>query len=143
MHCENAPCIEVCPTGASYKRQDGIVLIEQKKCLGCKQCILACPYGARYLNEAKGGYFKLGLIPTEEVIYKGKELGVVEKCTLCVDRVEQGEEPICVRACPSKARTFGDLNDPKSEVSQLIRSKHGFQLLKDLGTEPAVYYLPL
>lgn len=142
MHCEDPPCVEVCPTGASYKRQDGIVLIEERKCLGCKQCILACPYGARYLNQAKDGYFKLGLIPTEEVLYQSKELGVVEKCTLCVDKVEQGENPVCIRACPLKARIFGDLNDPNSEISQLIRSRHGFQLLKHLGTEPAVYYLP-
>jgi Fe-S-cluster-containing dehydrogenase component len=143
MHCENAPCVDACPTGASYKRADGLVLIDEKKCLGCRQCLLTCPYGARYLNTGRGGYFKSRLIPTEEVLYRGREFGIVEKCTFCVDKVDKGEEPACVRACPLKARIFGDLNDPESEVAQLKISKKGFQLLKDLDTEPAVYYLPL
>lgn len=143
MHCENAPCVDVCPTGASYKCDDGRVLIVETKCLGCKQCMIACPYGARYLNQSKAGYFKAGLIPTELILYKGKEQGVVQKCNLCKDDVENGREPACVTACPLKARIFGDFNDPQSEVSQLRSSRQGFQLLKELGTEPAVYYLPL
>ncbi len=142
MHCENAPCIEACPTGASYRREDGIVLIDYDKCVGCKYCIEACPYGARYFSKEKAGYFGAGLTPTEEAGYREHKLGVTEKCNFCVDRVEQGQQPACVRACIGKARYFGDLSDPNSEVSQLIRSKHGFQLLKELGTEPSVYYLP-
>lgn len=142
MHCEKALCVETCPTGASYKREDGIVLVDKTKCVGCKQCILACPYGARYFNKNKSGYFGGSLIPTEELTYREHEFGVVEKCTLCVDKIEKGLDPVCVRACPLRARTFGDLNDPHSEISQLIRQRRGFQLLKELGTEPSVYYLP-
>ncbi len=142
MHCENAPCVVVCPTGASYKRDDGLVLIEEKKCLGCKQCLLACPYGARYLNQSKGGYFPAGWTPAEEVLYRGWEFGVVEKCNLCVDTIAKGEDTACVRACPLRARIFGDLNDPGSEVSRWRNSGPAFQLLGELGTEPAVYYLP-
>ncbi len=142
MHCKNAPCVEVCPAEASYQRPDGIVLVDENKCLGCKQCLLACPYGARYLNEGKGGYFQAGLTPTEKVLYQGRQYGVVEKCTLCVGKVDKGEEPACVRACPLQARTFGDLNDPDSEVAKLKTSRGCFQILPELGTEPSVYYLP-
>jgi len=143
MHCENPPCVDVCPTGASYKRADGLVLIDGQKCLGCRQCMLACPYGARYLNQGKGGYFQAGLIPPEEILYQKKESGVVEKCNLCVDIVEKGGQPACVQACPLQARIFGDFNDPDSEISRWKISRPGFQLLKELGTEPSVYYLPL
>ena len=143
MHCEHAPCVDVCPTGASYQRADGLVLIEEKKCMGCRQCLLACPYGARSLNQSKAGYFKSGLTPTEEILYKDRQLGIVEKCNFCVNEVEQGGEPACITACPFQARIFGDLNDPASEVAQLIHSRQSFRLLKELGTEPAVYYLPL
>ena len=141
MHCEKAPCIDACPTGASYKCEDGTVLIEEKKCVGCRQCILACPYGARYFNQGKGGYFKSGLIPPEEIYNQDREPGVVEKCDFCAAKVKRGEEPVCITACPLQARSFGDLEDQKSEVYQMIRSRQGFQLLKDLGTEPAVFYL--
>ncbi|MFC1815755.1 sulfate reduction electron transfer complex DsrMKJOP subunit DsrO [Thermodesulfobacteriota bacterium] len=142
MHCENAPCVEVCPTGASYKREDGIVLVDPDKCVGCKYCVVACPYGARYYNDGKVGYFGAELTPAEELGYREHKLGVVEKCTFCLHRVEQGREPACVQTCPTKARYFGDLDDPSSEVSHLRRSKQGFQLLKELGTDPSVYYLP-
>lgn len=142
MHCENPPCVDACPTGASYKRPDGLVLIDDKKCLGCRQCLLACPYGARYLNKTKEGYFKSGMTPAEEALYRGKESGVAEKCNFCAARIEEGREPACVRACPFQARIFGDLNDPESEVVKLKILKKGFQLLEKLGTEPAVFYLP-
>ncbi len=141
MHCKNAPCVEICPTRASYKREDGIILIDSDKCVGCKQCMVACPYGARYLNRHKTGYFKSVLSPNEELTYQPRAVGTVEKCNLCVDKIEQGLDPVCVTACPMEARTFGDLEDSSSEASQLIRSRHGFQLLKELGTEPSVYYL--
>ncbi len=142
MHCQDAPCVEACPTGASYQREDGIVLVDYEKCVGCKYCIVACPYGARYFNDGKDGYFGRRLAPNEEIGYKQHKLGVAEKCTFCVHRVEKGAQPACVQACIAKARYFGDLDNPQSEVAQLIRSKHGFQLLKELGTEPSVYYLP-
>lgn len=142
MHCEDAPCVEACPTGASHKREDGIVLCDYDKCVGCKYCILACPYGARYFNEDKRGYFGDKLTPNEEIGYQKHALGTVEKCHFCVDRVERGEEPACVLACLTRARIFGDLDDPNSEGSQLIRSRYGFQLREELGTNPSVYYLP-
>jgi Fe-S-cluster-containing dehydrogenase component len=142
MHCENAPCIEVCPTGASYKRDDGIVLIDQDKCVGCKYCILACPYGARYYNNGKEGYFGTEFTAEENIGYPSHKLGIVEKCTFCLHRIEQGKEPACVQTCPPKARYFGNLDDPNSHISQLIRSKQGFQLFRGLDTNPCVYYLP-
>ena len=142
MHCENAPCVEVCPSSASSRREDGIVLVDYDKCVGCKYCIVACPYGARYFNGEKAGYFGSGFTPQEELGYREHRVGVTEKCTFCVHRVEKGQEPACVQSCPTKARYFGDLDDPNSEVSQLMRSQRGFQLLKELQTNPSVYFLP-
>lgn len=142
MHCENPPCVEVCPSGASYQRADGLVLIQGSKCLGCRQCMLVCPYGARYLNQGEEGYFRGLLIPPEGILYQNKESGVVEKCDFCADTVARGGEPACVQACPLQARIFGDLNDRNSEISLWIISRPGFQLLKELGTEPSVFYLP-
>lgn len=142
MHCQNPPCVEVCPTKASFQGKDGLVLIDYDKCIGCGYCIVACPYQARARNREIGGYFGAELTPQEELGYRQHQVEVAEKCTFCVDSVERGEEPACVQACITKARYFGDLDDPDSEVNQLIRSKHGFQLLPELGTEPAVYYLP-
>jgi molybdopterin-containing oxidoreductase family iron-sulfur binding subunit len=142
MHCKNARCVDTCPTGASHKREDGIVLVDTNKCVGCMQCILACPYQVRYLNSGKVGYYKTGLTPYENFAYQQREAHTVEKCDLCVDEIEQGQDSVCVRACPLKARILGDLDDPDSEVCRLISSRHGFQLLKELGNEPSVYYLP-
>ena len=141
MHCKNPACVEVCPTGASHKREDGIVLIDHEKCVGCQSCIVACPYGARYFIRENEGYFKAGDLPCETLGQKRHRPGVVEKCTFCVDRLTEGRKPACVRTCPVQARTFGDLNDPGSEVSDLIRCRHGFQFHKGLGCEPSVYYL--
>ena len=142
MHCENAPCVEVCPTGASSRRADGIVLVDQEKCVGCKYCMVACPYGARYLNEKAEGYFSRELTPYEEQAYKQHRVGVVQKCNFCAERLEIGKQPACVATCIGKARYFGDLDNPDSQVARLIRDKHGFQLQKELGTNPSVYYLP-
>ena len=141
VHCQNAPCVEVCPTGACYQREDGIVLVDYDKCVGCKYCILACPYEARYYNEEESEYFAPELVSEEQSDYQKHKPGVTEKCILCVHRVERGEEPACVEACAQNARHFGDLNDPQSEVSRMIASKHAFAPLKDLGTEPSVYYI--
>lgn len=141
-HCQNPACVEVCPTGASYQREDGIVLIDYDKCIGCGYCIVACPYGARYYNKEKVGYFGAELTPNEELGYKQHQVGVVEKCNFCIHRVEEGREPACVEACPVEARSFGDLDDPSSNISHLIASRHGFQLLPELGTDPNLYYLP-
>jgi sulfite dehydrogenase (quinone) subunit SoeB len=128
LHCENALCVTVCPTGASYKRaEDGIVLIDTDKCIGCKLCSWACPYGAREFDE---------------------DDGVMRKCTLCVDRIydkdlpEAEREPACVATCPSRARHFGDLADPQSKVSRLVKERGGVDLLAELGYRPTNKYLP-
>ena len=154
MHCEDAPCVDVCPTGASYKRADGIVLVDYDKCSGCRYCVVACPYGSRYFNDEKDGQFPVGLTPPEVLGYKEHKLGSVEKCTFCAHRIDEGvgsglkpgvdweATPACVNACPVGARVFGDLSDPNSEVSQLVRNRHGFQLQSEMGTEPSVFYLP-
>ncbi len=143
MHCENAPCVEVCPTGASSKRPDGIVAVDYDKCMGCRYCETACPYDARTLLEEIEPYYpEFGFTPYEQMMYQEHQKGVVEKCNFCVERVAQGEQPACVATCPAYARHFGDLDDPNSEVSKLIAQRHGYQLLPELGTEPSVYYLP-
>jgi sulfite dehydrogenase (quinone) subunit SoeB len=128
LHCEDALCVTVCPTGASYKRaEDGIVLIDTDICIGCKLCSWACPYGAREFDE---------------------EVGVMRKCTLCIDRIENQDlpeaerEPACVATCPSRARHFGDLADPQSKVSRLVKERGGVDLLAELGYRPTNKYLP-
>jgi Fe-S-cluster-containing dehydrogenase component len=128
LHCEEPPCVPVCPTGASYKRkEDGIVLVDYEKCIGCKYCSWACPYGARELDEQQK---------------------VMKKCTLCVDRIydttmtAEERRPACVRACPTSARLFGDIHDPESVVSKAIRESGGYQLMAEWGTNPANHYLP-
>ncbi len=128
LHCEDAPCVTVCPTGASYKRaEDGIVLVNESACIGCGLCAWACPYGARELDQAAG---------------------VMKKCTLCVDRIynenlpEVDRVPACVRTCPAGARHFGDLGDSESAVSQLVAERGGMDLMPELGTKPVNKYLP-
>ena len=128
LHCDDAPCVTVCPTGASYKRaEDGIVLVDEDMCIGCGLCAWACPYGAREMD------------PVDQVM---------KKCTLCVDRIynenipEVDREPACVRSCPSRARHFGDLDDPDSDVSRLVADRGGFDLMPEQGTRPVNQYLP-
>ena len=128
LHCTDAPCVTVCPTGASYKRvEDGIVLVNEDHCIGCGLCAWACPYGAREMD------------PVEQVM---------KKCTLCIDRIynenlpEEDRVPACVRTCPTGARAFGDLGDPESDVSQLVRDRGGFDLMPEQETSPVNKYLP-
>jgi Fe-S-cluster-containing dehydrogenase component len=128
LHCEDAPCVTVCPTGASYKRvEDGIVLVNESDCIGCGLCAWSCPYGARELDMAEG---------------------VMKKCTLCVDRIynenlpEVDRVPSCVRTCPAGARHFGDLGDPDSDVSKLVAEREGMDLMPEMGTKPVNKYLP-
>ena len=119
--CDNAPCVKVCPTKASYKRkEDGIVLVDPAKCMGCKTCMVACPYEARYYKE---------------------EIHSVDKCTFCQPRLEKGLKPACVESCYKGARVFGDLNDPASEVSRILREAVAYHTLKpEEGTLCNVYY---
>jgi len=128
LHCDNAPCVTVCPTGASYKRtEDGIVLVNEADCIGCGLCAWACPYGAREMDALAG---------------------VMKKCTLCIDRIhnetlpEEDRIPACVRSCPAGARHFGDLGDPQSAVSQLVAERGGMDLMPEMGTRPVNKYLP-
>ena len=147
-HCEHPPCVKVCPVDATYKREDGLVLQRYERCIGCKYCMVACPYQQRFFN----------FYEQEEKDYHNPDVprrigGIVEKCTFCRHRIEKakaegkkigspdGVEPACTQACPAKTRTFGDLDDPDSEVSKLLRSRRNYQLRADLGTEPQVYYL--
>ncbi|MBI2215690.1 MAG: 4Fe-4S dicluster domain-containing protein [Candidatus Rokubacteria bacterium] len=144
FHCTDAACVEVCPTGASHYRQGGIVDIDATMCVGCRACIQACPYGARYYHDEQAAYFPgQGLTPYEQRKYATHTTGVVMKCNFCIDRVTSGLEPACVANCASRARVFGDLDDPHSEVSQLVRLRGGEQLQPELGTRPNVYYLPV
>ncbi len=143
-HCEDPPCVEVCPTGASFVwEEDGIVDIDHDKCVGCRTCMLACPYSNRYFNDTARNYFgDGGVTPFERVHADRHQIGVVMKCDFCRDRVRDGKDPACVANCSANARTFGDLDDPLSDVSQLIKDRAGFNLHPEKGTKPSVYYLP-
>ncbi len=142
MHCDNPPCVDVCPTGASYKRPDGIVAVNYDACMGCRYCETACPYGARTFIDAIRGYTpEIGASPYEQARYKEHQPGVEEKCNFCLERLERGQQPSCVKTCIAYARYFGDLEDPKSEISKLIAQRQGRQLMPELGTNPSVYYL--
>lgn len=143
MHCRRAPCVEVCPTGATQKRPDGIVTIDPEKCVGCRYCMMVCPYGSRYYQNDGWSYFpEADLVPYEEAAYRQHPTSIVEKCDFCLDRVEKGLDPACVTNCPAKARTFGDLHDRESEVSRLIDERGAFRLREELGNCPSVFYLP-
>jgi Fe-S-cluster-containing dehydrogenase component len=130
MQCENSPCTGVCPVGATYRTPDGVILIDEERCIGCGYCVVACPYGARYIVPA-GGEMPRG-VP-----------GVADKCTFCYHRITKGLRPACVEACPVGARTFGDLNDPASPVSVALREKPTKVLKEALDTKPRVHYIGL
>jgi Fe-S-cluster-containing dehydrogenase component len=148
MHCADPPCVKVCPTGASSKREDGIVLVDYERCIGCKACIVSCPYRARHYVKTIYEYYPgKGFTPYEqfrETLQGAKKhrRGVTEKCTFCVDRIAAGKQPFCVETCVGDARIFGDLDNPNSKVSRLISEKQAFQLRKELGTDPSIYYIP-
>lgn len=118
-HCGEAACVSNCPTGASYYAQGGLVLVDKDRCTGCKACIAACPYEARYVTTH----------------------GVADKCTLCVHRIEKGQQPACASNCPTRSLTFGDINDPDSEISKLLRTRQHKTLEPERGTKPYVFYL--
>lgn len=141
QHCENPACTRVCPVQATYKDEEtGIVHQDYDKCIGCRMCIAACPYtGVRNFNWEEPAYSVE--IMTGDPSVPAHQKHVVEKCTLCNHRIAQELEPMCVASCPAYARFFGDLNDPNSEVSQLIATRESKQLLLERGTQPSVYFL--
>lgn len=151
FHCDNPPCTRVCPVGATFKRQDGIVLIDNERCIGCRFCIAACPYSTRYFNwgrpktspaEAEAAY-------SPEQGYP-RRIGTAEKCDFCAEMLEAGQLPSCASACAMGALYFGDQNEDavtnaKGETerfSKLLRDRAGYRFMEELGTEPRVYYLP-
>ncbi len=141
-HCASPPCVPVCPSGATYRREkDGIVMTDYDACLGCGACVTACPYQARYLPEEERYYYSEGPTPYEEQNPRRPPVGVAQKCNFCVHRIDQGLPPACVQTCPTSAITVGDLDDPTSEISQLIRKRHAVRPRADLGTDPSLYYL--
>ena len=158
MHCDHAPCVTVCPARATYRREDGIVIQNFRRCLGCKYCMVACPYGARsfnYKEQEEEEYHHLDSPPDRSVWgqwpYPIRTHGVVEKCTFCFHRIDQGLKegkkigidvvPACVEACPANARAFGDLDDTQSEICRLLTTRRPIRLREELGTQCKVYYL--
>ena len=133
QHCAEPPCADVCPTGASFKRADGIVLVDRHRCIGCRYCMMACPYKARsFVHEAL----------EDQKPHAPRGMGTVEGCTLCVHRVDKGEVPACVQACAQTggAILFGDIADPNSEISKVIATYATIQIRGDLGVDPGVRY---
>lgn len=150
MHCDEPPCVKVCPVDATFKRQDGIVLIDSDRCIGCRFCMAACPYSTRVFNWEEP-------VLTEEVAEQPyscetsmpQKRGTVGKCDFCPDMTRKGELPHCVSACPNGVFMFGDMNEDSVtngaesfRFSDLIKDKAGYRLMEDLGTKPSVYYLP-
>ena len=155
--CAEPKCVDVCPTGATHQREDGIVIIDEEACVGCRYCMIACPYQARsFYEDADAEYFPgQGLTEHEKV---GKtlyphEVGVVQKCGFCKERIDEGlakglqpgvdreASPACVISCPTKAMHFGDLDDPSSEINRLIKEKKGKAFHPEYDTQPSIYYI--
>lgn len=139
QHCENPACMKVCPTGSTYKDEKGRVQIDYEKCIGCRMCMAACPYNARVFNwnePVRDPDFNYG---DREVPVRHR--GVMEKCTLCKERTDRGEDPFCVRSCMTRARVFGDLDDPTSEIFRRVTKGNATRLLEEKGTAPQLYYV--
>lgn len=157
MHCAEPPCVKVCPVGATYQNEEGLILVDNDTCIGCRMCATACPYNVRSFNWYEPEYPP----PLDQALNPDvppRPRGTVEKCTFCIHRLTEAKEaaaregrplsdaevvllPACNQACPASARYFGDLEDPTSNVARLARSPRAIQLLEDLGTHPHVYYL--
>lgn len=135
-HCDNPPCVRVCPTGATFRRPDGIVMMDSHRCIGCKICLAACPYGARSINFRNPRPYIARLNPE----FPTRSKGVIEKCNFCEERLARDLMPACVLACPEKALVFGDVEDPRSEIRQLLDKQFTLRRRAELGTKPQVYY---
>ncbi len=161
MQCENPSCVHVCPVKATYKTDDGVVLIDWDRCIGCRYCIIACPYGVRFFADENPQ-----VEPNLRSVFKGdgdrawsppwkmpdaredhkrgvgvQPSGVVSKCTFCYHRTGNGMQPACVEVCPAKARIFGDQDDPNSEIAKVLKAEKSFRLQEDKGTKPNVHYI--
>jgi len=136
-HCDNPPCVRVCPTKATWKREDGIVMMDYHRCIGCRFCMAGCPYGSRSLNWRDPRPF----IQETNKEFPTRTRGVVEKCNFCSERLAKGLIPACVEACKEKVLVFGDLEDPNSAVRELLRSHHTIRRKPQLGTMPQIYYI--
>lgn len=137
-HCTEAPCTKVCPTGATWRRRDGVVAMDEHRCIGCRYCMVACPYGARSFN------WDAAVRAPSTSRYPARTAGVVEKCSLCVERIDAGQIPLCVEACGAlgaAALTFGNLADVSSPLRRLLSTRQAIRRRPSLGTEPRVFYL--
>ena len=150
MHCEKPPCVKVCPVGATWKRQDGIVVIDYEKCIGCRYCITACPYGARYFDFGENYYDPPNSFENSPSYEYNKEwvrkknrspINNVRKCHYCLHRIEKGLKPACVDTCTGRARYFGDLNNIEDEVTRLVSKGKTFRFKEELGTKPLTRYI--
>lgn len=139
QHCASPTCVEVCPTGATYKREDGLVVVDAEACIGCNSCVPACPYGARTLLPAELTWsvdFAVGDADAAAHI-----AGTATKCTGCAHRIDRDEKPACMELCPGRARHWGDLDDPESDISKFLADKEYTVLLESAGTEPSCFYI--
>lgn len=136
-HCDDPPCVRVCPTQSTWKRDDGIIMMDMHRCIGCRYCVAACPYGSRSFNWRDPRPF----IKEIDKDFPTRMRGVVEKCNFCAERLAKGLMPACVEACEAKAMVFGDLEDPESEIRELLKSKFTIRRKPGLGTKPEVYYI--
>lgn len=150
QHCEDPPCLKTCPVHATFRRGDGIVLIDYERCIGCGTCLVDCPYGARVSNWGKAEYPPSSPSGTStdyrvdgRLVYtQERPPGVAEACILCLNRIDINLQPCCVEICPVGARTFGDLNDPASGVRRLVDQGGASPIMADLGTKPRLHYRP-
>jgi len=136
-HCENPPCVRVCPTKATFQREDGIVMMDYHRCIGCRFCMAACPYGSRSMNYRDPRAFIARIDPS----FPTRTRGVVEKCNFCEERLARGILPACVLACKEKALVFGDLEEAGSDVRRLLDGKFSLRRRQELGTEPQIFYI--
>jgi Fe-S-cluster-containing dehydrogenase component len=139
-HCDNPPCVRVCPTKATWKRPDGLVMMDEHRCIGCRYCVVACPYGSRSFNWRDPRPY----VTPSGSLYPTRTKGVVEKCTFCAERLAEGLQPLCVEACAKAgigAMTFGDVTDPSSPIAALLRKNNVLRRKPSLGTGPHVFYI--